>query len=119
MKMTAICWKSPEAKEITHNRSRSVSQGARMGSGLRGLNFDPLPGAEKEGEVIKEVSDTKERSTLIFSQRTAEENLLRKMSGPPEVLHIATHGFFLKEDERLAKRIQGLSRGSSALPLPV
>ena len=110
--------KSPEAREITHNRSRSVSQGARMGSGLRGLNFDPLPGAEKEGEVIKEVSDTKERSTVIFSQRIAEENLLRKMSGPPEVLHIATHGFFLKEDERLAKRIQGLSRGSSALPPP-
>ena len=89
-----------------------------MGSGLRGLNFDPLPGAEKEGEVIKEVSDTKERSTVIFSQRIAEENLLRKMSGPPEVLHIATHGFFLKEDERLAKRIQGLSRGSSSLPPP-
>ncbi|MBS1254846.1 MAG: hypothetical protein MAG581_00642 [Deltaproteobacteria bacterium] len=110
--------KSPEAREITHKRSRSVSRGARMGSGLRGLNFDPLPGAEKEGEVIKEVSDTKERETVIFSKRIAEENLLRKMEGPPEVLHIATHGFFLKEDERLAKRIQGLSRGSSSIPPP-
>ena len=110
--------KSPEARQITHKRSRSVARGVRMGSGLRGLNFDPLPGAEKEGEVIKEVSDTKERNTVIFSKRIAEENLLRKMTGPPEVLHIATHGFFLKEDERLAKRIQGLSRGSSSLPPP-
>lgn len=89
-----------------------------MGSGLRGLNFDPLPGAEKEGEVIKEVSDTMDRNTAIFSQRVAEEKLLREMSAPPEVLHIATHGFFLKEDQKLKKRLQGLSRGSSSVPPP-
>ncbi len=87
--------KTPAAREVNHKRSRSVVRGARMGSGLRGLNFDPLPGAEKEGEVIKEVSDTKDRNTSIFSQRVAEEKLLREMSAPPEVLHIATHGFFL------------------------
>ena len=110
--------KTPAAREVTHKRSRSVVRGARMGSGLRGLNFDPLPGAEKEGEVIKEVSDTKDRNTAIFSQRVAEEKLLRKMSAPPEVLHIATHGFFLKEDQKLKKRLQGLSRGSSSVPPP-
>ena len=54
---------SPQAREVTRKRSRSVAQGARMGSGLRGLNFAPLPGAEKEGEVIKQVSDTKENSS--------------------------------------------------------
>ena len=110
--------KTPAAREVNHKRSRSVVRGARMGSGLRGLNFDPLPGAEKEGEVIKEVSDTKDRNTAIFSQRVAEEKLLRKMSAPPEVLHIATHGFFLKEDQKLKKRLQGLSRGSSSVPPP-
>ena len=40
------------------------------------------------------------------------------MSAPPEVLHIATHGFFLKEDQKLKKRLQGLSRGSSSVPPP-
>ncbi len=109
---------TPAAREVNHKRSRSVVRGVRMGSGLRGLNFDPLPGAEKEGEVIKEVSDTKDRNTAIFSQRVAEEKLLREMSAPPEVLHIATHGFFLKEDEKLKKRLQGLSRGSSSVPPP-
>ena len=116
--------KTPAAREVTHKRSRSVAQGARMGSGLRGLNFDPLPGAEKEGEVIKEVADRKDansggsRVTSIYSQRAAEEKLLRNMSSAPEVLHIATHGFFLKEDEKLKKRLQGLSRGSSSIPPP-
>ncbi len=110
--------KSPEARQVSKKRSLSVAQGARMGSGLRGLNFAPLPGAEKEGEVIKEVSDTKERKTSIFSQRVAEEQLLRKISRSPEVLHIATHGFFLKEEEKLKKRLQGLSRGSSSVPPP-
>ena len=116
--------KTPAAREVTHKRSRSVAQGARMGSGLRGLNFDPLPGAEKEGEVIKEVADTKDensggsRTTKIYSRRVAEEKLLREMSSAPEVLHIATHGFFLKEDEKLKKRLQGLSRGSTSIPPP-
>ncbi|MEZ7974332.1 MAG: CHAT domain-containing protein [SAR324 cluster bacterium] len=116
--------KTPAAREVSHNRNRSVSQGARMGSGLRGLNFDPLPGAEKEGEVIKEVADTKDSSSdisrisKIYSQRVAEEKLLRNMSSAPEVLHIATHGFFLEEDEKLKKRLQGLSRGSSSVPPP-
>ena len=40
---------APKAKEGSRKRSSSVAQGARMGSGLRGLRFDPLPGAEKEG----------------------------------------------------------------------
>ncbi|MDG1177097.1 MAG: CHAT domain-containing protein [SAR324 cluster bacterium] len=116
--------KTPAARKVTNKRSASVAQGARMGSGLRGLNFDPLPGAEKEGEVIKNVADTKDpnsdvgRASTIYSQRVAEENLLRNMSGAPEVLHIATHGFFLKEDEKLKKRLQGLSRGSSSVPPP-
>jgi len=95
--------KTPAAREVTHKRSRSVAQGARMGSGLRGLNFDPLPGAEKEGEVIKEVADTKDpnsgvgRTSKIYSQRVAEEKLLRNMSGPPEVCILQPTVFFLRK----------------------
>ena len=110
---------SPKAKEVSRKRSSSVAQGARMGSGLRGLRFDPLPGAEKEGEVIKEVMDEKDLSTIIFARRDGEEQRLRMISERPQILHIATHGFFLKEEETLARRIKGLSRGSaSRLPPP-
>jgi len=109
---------SPKAKEVSRKRSSSVAQGARMGSGLRGLRFDPLPGAEKEGEVIKEVMDEKDLSTIIFARRDGEEQRLRTIPERPQILHIATHGFFLKEEETLAKRIKGLSRGGTQLPPP-
>ena len=109
---------SPKAQAVSRKRSSSVAQGVRMGSGLRGLQFDPLPGAEKEGEVIKEVMDEQDMTTVIYSRRDGEEQRLRTLSEPPSILHIATHGFFLKEDETLAKRIKGLSRGSNRLPPP-
>jgi len=104
-------------KVLTRKRSAGVSRGMRMGSGLRGLNFDPLPGAEKEGHVIEGVSVTRERNANTFYQIIAEEQRLREIKDPPEVLHIATHGFFLKEEENLAKRILGMQRGSTR-PLP-
>jgi len=84
----------------------------------RAIYAETLPNPYLRPFPIKEVSDTKDRNTAIFSQRVAEEKLLRKMSAPPEVLHIATHGFFLKEDEKLKKRLKGLSRGSSSVPPP-
>jgi CHAT domain-containing protein/Tfp pilus assembly protein PilF len=113
---------SPEARMATSSsRSATVNSGIRMGNGLRGLNFSPLPGAEKEGEVIEEVVGNKERSTTFFTRAAAEEKELRSYNAQkiPEILHIATHGFFLKEQERLAKRIMGMQRGSqNSIPPP-
>ena len=104
---------SPQARAVSGKRSGSVAQGVRMGSGLRGLSFDPLPGAEKEGAIIESVSQEKAREALIFSKQEGEEQQLRALPATPEVLHIATHGFFLKEEERLAQRIAGLNRGGA------
>ena len=111
---------SPEARQITSGkRSATVNAGIRMGNGLRGLNFGALPGAEKEGEVVDEVVAEKDRSTTFITREAAEEKELRAYNADkiPEILHIATHGFFLKEQEKLAKRIMGMQRGSQN-PIP-
>ena len=111
---------SPEARLVASSkRSATVNSGIRMGNGLRGLNFSPLPGAEKEGRVIEEVAGDKERSTTFVTRAAAEEKELRSYNAEkvPEILHIATHGFFLKEQERLTKRIMGMQRGSQN-PIP-
>ena len=69
--------------------------------------------------MIEEVVGDKERSTTFVTRAAAEEKELRSYNAEkvPEILHIATHGFFLKEQERLAKRIMGMQRGSQN-PIP-
>ena len=87
----------------------------------KGLKVKVMSGRDKnkEGEVIEEVVGDKERSTTFFTRAAAEEKELRSYNAEkvPEILHIATHGFFLKEQERLAKRIMGMQRGSQN-PIP-
>jgi CHAT domain-containing protein len=82
------------------------------GSGLRGLSFLPLPGAQKEGEIILEQVDAQNEARSVFSQGAAEEQVISELTEIPEILHIATHGFFLKADENLKKRLLKLQRGA-------
>ncbi|MDO8606777.1 MAG: CHAT domain-containing protein [Phaeospirillum sp.] len=97
-------------------RSRSagsdVQSAVRGMSGMRGLKFDPLPGAEKEGQLIQKTVEGQGKPTIIYSKAGAQEKVLREMETPPEVLHIATHGFFLKADDTLRKRLLKLQRSS-------
>ncbi|MBT3196207.1 MAG: tetratricopeptide repeat protein, partial [Gammaproteobacteria bacterium] len=88
---------------IKGKRSASAAQQSMRGMshGMRGLNFDPLPGAEKEGRLIQEQTGKGEVVTRLIQKKKAQEKLLRSMEEPPEVLHIATHGFFLKPNEGL------------------
>jgi CHAT domain-containing protein/tetratricopeptide (TPR) repeat protein len=121
-----------KGKKVAIKGKRSaVGRGMRVAShGLRSLSFEPLDGAELEGKTIKQVSDTFEKlegaekegkgiqkmaqghaNSVIYLQREAEEQQLRSLGKPPKMLHIATHGFFLQEEERLKKRLLSLNRG--------
>ncbi|MBF0357061.1 MAG: CHAT domain-containing protein [Magnetococcales bacterium] len=104
-------------KKIKGKRASSVSQGMRSFSGMRGLKFDPLPGAEKEGKLIMKQVSNKKKNNRIFLKMDAQEVIVQSMKSPPEVLHIATHGFFLKPDDSLRKRLLKLARGA-ALQMP-
>ena len=82
------------------------------GTGLRGLSFAPLPGAREEGKIIvDQVTKTKSASLEFFGQ-SAQERVLADLAQPPEILHVATHGFFLAADDSLRKRLLKLQRGS-------
>ncbi|MBR9973248.1 tetratricopeptide repeat protein [Magnetospirillum sulfuroxidans] len=94
------------------SRAAGLSDGLRgMSSGMRGLRFDPLPGAEREGQIIRTTVDAQGKKSVIYSKGNAQESVLRQMTEAPEVLHIATHGFFLKADDTLRKRLLKLQRG--------
>lgn len=103
-----------EKLETVRGKSRAagLADGLRgMSSGMRGLRFDPLPGAEREGQLIRTTVDSQGKKSVIFSKGNAQEQVLRQMTEAPEVLHIATHGFFLKADDTLRKRLLKLQRG--------
>lgn len=81
-------------------------------SGLRGLSFSPLPGAELEGNLIAgEIRDAGQPS-IVYTQADAEEAILGDLKTPPRVLHVATHGFFLAPDEQLRKRLLKAQRSA-------
>lgn len=98
-------------------RNAELLKGLRMASfGMRGLSFSPLPGAEREGQEINALCK-QERSTKLYLKNQAEEELLRHMNQAPDILHIATHGFFLKSQENLTKRLVKMQRSMDALTL--
>jgi len=105
---------SAEQMEIAMGKRSSAQQlGMRSaGTGLRGLSFAPLPGAREEGKIIvDQVTKTKSASLEFFGQ-SAQERVLADLAQPPEILHVATHGFFLAADDSLRKRLLKLQRGS-------
>jgi len=109
-----------EEREKAKSRSAGMRDDMRgMASGLRGLRFDPLPGAEREGQLIRQEVEGDGKPTLMYAKADAQEKVLHQMTEAPEILHIATHGFFLKADDSLRKRLLMLQRGSDVqLPPP-
>ena len=110
----------PTVKKAASSRSRgAVKDGIKLSpQGLRALAFDPLEGAKVEGQTILTVAQDKNARTDFTTGPKAEEQRLRDWKTPPRILHIATHGFFLKEEEKLKARLLSISRGGAVKPPP-
>ena len=65
-------------------------------AGLRGLHFDPLPGTATECERVAALLGS--RPAEVITESAACESAVRKIKAP-RVLHIATHGFFLRRED--------------------
>ena len=64
--------------------------------GSRGGVWDSLPGTVEEVKKISDLFNENKISTQSFIQTIASEENLKALSGnSPQILHIATHGFFL------------------------
>ncbi len=94
-------------------RSAAIKLGIRgAGGGLRGLSFAPLPGAEEEGRIINtRVTESEQTGSMFFSQ-DAQEKIIADIVTPPEIMHLATHGFFLEADDTLRNRILKAQRSA-------
>ncbi len=95
-------------------RSAALQLGIRgAGTGLRGLNFAPLPGAELEGKIITERVEANEKKSEVYFGDQAQEVVLSQIEETPEILHMATHGFFLEADDTLRKRLLKMQRSAN------
>ncbi len=68
----------------------------RFRGGNDGIQWPDLPGTEEEANSIIGLFKQHNERSLLFLHREASEAALKALSNdPPQVLHIATHGFFL------------------------
>jgi CHAT domain-containing protein len=72
----------------------------------RGANVSPLPGTKKEVETIGQLLKTKQWNVTVLTENNASEEEIKNVESP-RVLHIATHGYFLKQTDNLEK-VSGL-----------
>ncbi|MEO5948472.1 MAG: CHAT domain-containing tetratricopeptide repeat protein, partial [Chitinophagaceae bacterium] len=81
--------------------------------GSRGGAWNDLPGTAEEVKKIKALFDENKIATKSFIQTTASEENLKALSGnSPQILHIATHGFFLPEPDK-KKKETGFNQGNT------
>jgi len=82
-------------EDLTAGIFYSHPRGSSKGS------WPSLPTTDIEVKKIKYLFDQNKISTTLFTQMAASEENLKALSGhSPQVLHIATHGFFLSEPDK-------------------
>ncbi len=81
----------PTSEPLATNNTRSSNL---RSVDIETLKFDPLSGAEFEAKAIAE----KLPNEILLMGQEATENAIKQVKSP-EILHIATHGFFLEDVE--------------------
>lgn len=74
--------------------SRSIDNNADSIS--RGVSISPLPGTQKEISKIHDILTANKWTTKTYSDLNATEFNVKNVSSP-NILHIATHGYFLED----------------------
>jgi CHAT domain-containing protein/Flp pilus assembly protein TadD len=71
--------------------------------------FDPLPGTEREAKEIPLLVSDRGGRKNVFVESNATEGAV-KYARSPRILHLATHGFFLQDEEiDLCGRMRGVT----------
>ena len=91
----------PDFGEVTADYRVATASASSEGA-LSGLHFSNLAQTEQEAEELKRLFPQAE----VLTRAKATEVALKRASSP-QILHIATHGFFLAENDRLEEELKG------------
>jgi len=88
---------------ITNDNNKEFSLERNLDSNLldeikSDVTVSRLRGTEKEIETITSILNEGQCSVKMYSLTTATEDNLKKVQSP-DILHLATHGYFLKNDD--------------------
>jgi CHAT domain-containing protein/Tfp pilus assembly protein PilF len=81
-----------------------------------GLVFTPLPGTTAEAKALQSLLKLDAQNVLTGDRAT--EASLRELHGP-RILHVATHGFFLNDQEMAVAVLNPVGFSSETLSLPL
>ena len=82
------------SKLNTTKKEKEVTALATRGS--FGFVLSELPGTKEEVEVIKATFDKNDVKSTLLMEEAANERTIKNIKNP-DVLHLATHGFFLED----------------------
>jgi CHAT domain-containing protein/tetratricopeptide (TPR) repeat protein len=89
---------APAKKDDERNLSFTVNQTPKLDSTQRffnGVTISELPNTKVEIENIKTIFQKNQLQSQIYLAEIATEELVKSLQNP-QILHIATHGFFLQ-----------------------
>lgn len=79
------------------------------------LFFNPLPGTAIEGKLLKKMFAVKKQKVkLLFAGEANKDNI--KSVTAPQILHIATHGFFARSSSQQGSRGIGQTFKKDSIP---
>lgn len=97
------------AKSITNEISLERSLDSNLLDEIKtGVKISRLDETQKEIEILNSILKDSKCSVEMYSAITATEDNLKNVQSP-NILHIATHGYFLKNDD-ISKTKQSLSQ---------
>jgi CHAT domain-containing protein len=107
-----------EERRLSLTQSQANKKGIRAQRFFSGENITELPGTKIEIENIEKILTVQKIQTKRYSFEQATENEIKKLQNP-QILHIATHGFFLSDlsgiDERGLAGIQSQALAQNPL----
>ena len=92
----AILMGDPDFDLAAGNTSPDKETKVALSRSMKGINFSRLPGTKKEVEAIASILGSS--ASLTYTGKAATESVLTQ-SKSPRILHLATHGFFLSDQD--------------------
>ncbi len=96
----AVIAGNPQFSQIQQSPGKPAVQNLQRNA--YGLILSELPGTQTEAENISSLLKSAGIQTSVYTGSTASEANIKKLSSP-DILHMATHGFFLKNPDELTQ----------------